>query len=141
VRVARQVVEAPETLTVKQILGEPNTEVRRVMIERFGAERLIAEAEAELLDEVHEPPFPGLIDAKLYRVPVADDEPLVMVRCRNSTREPDGSFKPYWLRVHPECRPLLRDGSFGAPQELTALNALASTWGERGETYAPVVET
>lgn len=186
VRVSRQVVEAPETLTVEQILGEENTEVRRVMIERFGAERLIAEAEAELLDEVHEPPFPGLIDAKLYRLRVVDDEPIVMVKCRNSTPEMEtirvaegepvpadarpvmrdtwegdvtlgplpgmyerpqrdraGNpiYKPYWLRVHPECCPLMRDGSFGHPQELTALNALASTWGERGETYAPVLET
>jgi hypothetical protein len=141
VRVTRQVVEAPETLTVEQILGEKNTEVRRVMIERFGAERLIAEGDAELLDEVHEPPFPGLIDAKLYRLPVTDDEPLMMVKCRNSTPEPDGSYKPYWLRIHPECSPIRNGEVVGPPQELTALNALASTWGERGENYQPSVET
>ena len=37
----------------------------------------------------------------LYRADVPDDEPLVMVRVLNSTPEPDGTYKPYWLRVPP----------------------------------------
>lgn len=38
----------------------------------------------------------------LYRLPLEGDEPLVMVRVENSTLEPDGSRKPYWLRVPPD---------------------------------------
>jgi hypothetical protein len=114
-------------LSTEQILGETNAEVRRVMIDRFGAERLLEQADARVLDEVHEPPFPGLLDAKLYRLDVPDDEAIVMVKCRNSSPEPDGSFKDYWLRVAPECK--------------TAHQALAWTWGMDVNEYRPLVET
>jgi hypothetical protein len=127
VRVSRQVVETPETLTTEQILGETNAEVRRVMIDRFGAERLLEQADTRVLDEVHEPPFPGLLDAKLYRLDVPDDEAIVMVKCRNSSPEQDGSFKDYWLRVDPQCK--------------TAHEALAWTWGMDVNEYRPLVET
>jgi len=36
VRVSQQVVEAPETLTFEDVQNEPNAEVRRHMLERFG---------------------------------------------------------------------------------------------------------
>lgn len=64
-----------------------------------------------------------------------------MVGVANSTPEPDGSHKSYFLRVHPECRPMLANGAFGAAQALTARNAVASTFGLRGPEYAPAVET
>ena len=69
------------------------------------------------------------------------DEPLVMVRIENSTSEMDGSRKPYWLRVNLQLRPLLSDGTFGEPQEMTPTNAIASTFGKRGIEYAPQQET
>ena len=69
------------------------------------------------------------------------DEPLVMVEVVNSTPERDGTMKHYFLRVHPELRPLLGDQQLGDPQELTARNAVASTFGRRGEEYSPLVET
>ena len=37
----------------------------------------------------------------LWRFENFDGEPLVMVCVRNSTPEPDGTFKDYWLRVPP----------------------------------------
>ena len=58
-----------------------------------------------------------------------------------SRPEPDGSFKHHFLRVDPHLRPLLPDGSFGQPQPLTARNAVASTFGLRGDEYAPERET
>jgi hypothetical protein len=141
VRVTQQIVERPETLTVKEIREESNAEVRRVMIERFTPERYLRESEATLLDEVHEPPFPGLLHAQLWQTERPGDTPLVMVKCRNSSPEPDGSHKDYWLRVDADLRPLLADGGYGQPQEMTCHNALASTWGMRGEEYRPLVET
>lgn len=63
-----------------------------------------------------------------------------MVRVVNSTPEPDGSHKRYMLRVHPELRPLLDEG-LGQPQKMTARNAVASTFGLRGEEYAPYAES
>jgi hypothetical protein len=59
----------------------------------------------------------------------------------NATREPDGSFKRYWLRVHPELRPLLADNQFGPAQAPTVRNAIASTFGLIGEQYVPAIET
>ena len=59
----------------------------------------------------------------------------------NSSLEPDGSRKTYHLRVHPELRPLLPGDQLGAPQKATCQNAVASTFGLRGEEYAPEIET
>lgn len=133
VQVPERVVAAPEGLTSGEILNERNAEVRRVMLERFGPERFLLGLGAQ---PVHEDRF-----GALYRVALEDDEPLVLVRVTNSTPEPDGSRKKYLLRVHPELRPLLPDGGLGTAQALTARNAVASTFGLRGEDYAPVVET
>jgi len=128
VRVPRQVVEAPETLTAQQIKEETNAEVRRVMLGRFGEARYLTEIGAK---KIHEDDF-----GELYRAELEGDEPLVMVRVLNSTPEPDGSIKPYWLRVDPTCT--------------TAQEAIASTWrysdtGERvfprASDYRPTIET
>jgi hypothetical protein len=77
----------------------------------------------------------------LWHRDVPGDEPIVLLEVVNSTREPDGHFKHYWLRVDPQVRPLLADNQFGAPQMPTALNAAASTFGLTGEQYAPLIET
>jgi len=95
VRVPQKVVEQPSDLTTAEILGEQNAEVRRVMIDRFGAERLIRKADAQLVAEDDY--------GRLWRLELTDDpEPLVMVEVVNSTPEPDGSSKTYWLRVPPD---------------------------------------
>jgi hypothetical protein len=64
-----------------------------------------------------------------------------MVAVDNSTLEPDGTRKRYFLRVHPELRPLRADGTMGNPQTPTAHNAVASTFGMTGDQYHPVLET
>lgn len=51
----------------------------------------------------------------------------VMVKVRNSTPEPDGSVRDYWLRVPPDLR--------------TARAAVAWTFGLEPTEYAPAVET
>ena len=118
VRVPRRVVEAPETLTADEITGERNAEVRRVMIDRFGMERYMREADGRLVDEdTDELGHPR----KLWRLDVPDDEAIVMVELVNSTPEPDGSLKHYMLRVDPAC--------------VTAWDAVAWTWGMRADEY------
>jgi hypothetical protein len=147
IRVAQEVIEDTTYLTVERITKEPNAELRRCYMEIYGQGRYMAEAGGELLDEVHEPPFPGLIDAKLWRLPNPEGgEPFVCLECLNSTPEPDGHHKTYNLWIDTRCRPLLdpdEDGEaqFGEPQEMTAHNAVASTFGMRGETYMPLVES
>ena len=130
------VVVKPEWITIKHIETEENAEIRRVMIEQYGQARYLVDSGAE---EVSRDDF-----GTLYRKPIQGDEPLVMVKVVNSTPEQDGSFKDYFLRVHPECRPLPfphNGNKLGEPQELTAHNAVASTFGKRGSEYAPCLET
>ena len=127
------VVERPEEITVERIDAEANDEVRRVMVERFGAERFIREAGAK---KIQQDSYGTLYERSFKR-----GAPAVFVHLVNSTPEADGSRREFWRRVHPELRPLLGDGQLGEPQDMTAHNAVASTFGLRGEDYAPNVET
>jgi hypothetical protein len=133
VQVPRSVIEAPQTLTAARITAEQNAEVRRVMIERYGTSKYLLDAGAT---EVHRDEW-----GVLYRKDIPGDEPLVMVAVKNSTPEPDGSIKNYFLRVHPELRPISMGRVVGGRQQPTARNAVASTFGLRGEDYAPDRET
>ena len=151
------IIEEPSKITVAGIDAEQNSEIRRVMIEMYGAGRYLVDSGAE---EVHRDEC-GVLLRK-----TVDGETLLSVRVLNSTPEPDGTmtkqdalktfvrpmwwnddwpptsrFKEYFLDIHPECRPMLDDGSLGEPQKLTARNAVASTFGLTGDKYAPQVET
>jgi hypothetical protein len=123
VKVTKQIVDTPETLTVKQIEQEENSEVRRVMIERFGQARFLQESGAKAISTE----LLGGREYTLYRKEVNDDEPILMVRCINATAEPDGTFHKYFIRVPPDTK--------------TALSAVAWTFGIKPKQYAPVMET
>jgi hypothetical protein len=126
VRVHYRIIEHPQDLTITEIQQEKNAEVRRVMMERYGLSRFLIESGAKKLAEDE--------FGQLYCTAIEGDEDLLMVKVMNSTAEPDGSFKPYFLRVHPELRPMLKEG-LGEPQAMTALNAVASTFGCTGKEY------
>lgn len=111
----------------RQISRAENVEVRRAMIERYGLERYLRAADATKLDEVHEPPFVGLLGARLWRVDTARDEPMCVLELVNSTHEPDGSAKSYMLQVPPDVE--------------TAHQAVAWTWGMAEHEYHPTVES
>lgn len=98
VRVPRQVVMEPETLDPTDIIRHPNQEVRRVMIDRYGAQNLFERVTSKVIHEDE--------TGKLRRIDVPDDpeEPIVVVEVLNSTPEPDGSIKTYYLRVPPTTR-------------------------------------
>jgi hypothetical protein len=134
--VPEHMVMHPEQLSVAEIESEPDVEVRRVMIERYDQARYLTESGAK---EIHRDDF-----GVLYRKEIPDDEPIVMVKVVNSTPNPDGTFKDYFLRVRPECRPLPVPGRrkrLGDPQPLTAYNAVASTFGMAGDEYILEMET
>ena len=133
VLVPAHVVVEPHTITVREIETEDNAEVRRVMIERYGAARYIVDSGAEL---IHKDDW-----GELYRKVRPDDSDLVMVKVVNSTPEPDGSFRDYWLRCNPELRPMLGGGGLGEPQAMTARAAVAASFGKRAEEYRPEYQT
>lgn len=116
--VPRDVVLAPDTITVASIEVETNTEVRRVMIERFGESRYLEESGAELQSEDRY--------GQLFRK-VLPEEDFVMVRVKNSTAEPDGSYRYYYIRVPPSVT--------------SAHEAVAWTFGLQAGEYNPDIET
>ena len=129
------VIEHPEQISVAMIEKESNAEVRRVLIERYGETRYIIDSG---LKPIARDDF-----GELYRKDFGDDEPLVYVKVKNSTAEPDGSFRDYFLSVNPSHY----DGAAGeVPQA-----AIASTWRTTAEgkelffnrykDYRPGIET
>lgn len=113
------VIEQPAAITPERIDAERNVELRRVLLERYGEERFLEEAGAEVVDTDS--------CGVLYQKRIAGAEPIVMVRVQNSTPEPDGTLKIYRLRVPPWIR--------------TARGAIAWTFGMPETAYAPEVET
>lgn len=160
IRLPRDAVRTPGWVTPEKIEAEINSETQRAYIEIYGTGKYLTDSGAK---ELHRDEF-GI----LYEKQVGGER-IVSVRVLNSTPEPDGTlsgveaievfgmprwwqpsykklrFKEYWLSVHPELRPLLDpqvDGDeLGKPQKMTARNAVASTFGMRGEDYAPTMET
>ncbi len=117
--VSRRVISFKKHQDLRKIEYERNVESRRHMIEIYGYERYIRDVGASLLarDEY------GL----LFRKEFGFDEPLVLLRVENSTPEPDGSYKHYYLRVPPDMR--------------TPRQAVAWTFNMDVNTYCPFVET
>jgi hypothetical protein len=133
VTVPDYVVTHPDQITIALIDAEANAEVRRIMLERYGLERFMRDAGAK---RTHKDKT-----GTLYERVFADGTKALAVHVLNSTVEPDGRTREFWLSVHTELRPLLGAGQLGEPQELTARNAVGSTFGLRGEEYDPAVES
>jgi hypothetical protein len=137
----RHIIEAPHLITVAEIEAETNSELRRIMIDRFGAARYLSESGAEVVEQLPaDHHMVGLRTARLLRKRVSDDEPIVYVDLLNSTPEPDGTTKRYMLRVDPNA--------YGGEASLYAQAAAASTWRigselmfKRWQDYAPMAES
>jgi hypothetical protein len=117
VEVTEQIILKPWQLTAKQALGEPNAEVRRVMVERIGMERFISEAGAKCIHQ-HEM-------GELFSIDLPDDPDRVL----RSVRVTDPSTgRIYFLRVPPSIQ--------------RADDAVAWTFGfDPAKQYKPVVES
>lgn len=112
-------IDTPEKITVDHITKEQNQEVKRVLLEIFGYERYITESGAQLL---HEDTFRNS-PVKFYRIKLnknSRNEEITVdgVLVINSTAEPDGTFKKYFIKVEPN-------------KYKRAVEALASTFRRR----------
>ncbi|GAA2423387.1 DUF6745 domain-containing protein [Streptomyces macrosporus] len=108
-----------DALTPERIRDEENAELRRVMLEHYGYDRYLADSGAR--------PIHRDSTGVLWRIDMDGDEPVVTVEVVNSTPEPDGTHRTYWLRVPPTTR--------------TAREGVAWTFGLHPDAYEPVVQT
>ncbi|MBX3075279.1 hypothetical protein KF728_23560 [Candidatus Obscuribacterales bacterium] len=117
--IPERVIRFAHRKNLLEIDREQNIEVRRHLIEVYGVEQYLKDAEAVKIDEDS--------CGVLYRKDFLLDEPLKMVKVLNSSPEPDGTFKYYFLRVPPNV--------------MTAREAVAWTFGMSPEEYHPEIET
>lgn len=113
--ISSDLIEKPESITCQRINAEKNAEMRRVLMDIYGESKYLMDSNATKVDESSY--------GTLFRLPINLDEALVMVRVRNSTPEPDGSYKFYYLRV--------------PPTTTTAKQAVAWTFGLEENQYNP----
>ena len=125
VSVDAAVIEDPASISLKAIDNERNAERRRVLVERYGLDRLVREGQCKLRHEDETGRLwqrsMGMIDSWRH------DEAMVMVEVLNSTPEPDGTRKTYFLRVPPRTQ--------------TAREGVAWTFGLTADEYVPAIET
>lgn len=155
-RIPPRIIEQSDDITAQEIVQEPNMEIRRIMMEKCGIERLLDAAkmvqETEtgwycknhgnkmVFNTLHREdchrcfqPRPKKAETakeSLWRLELREDEPVVMCKVLNSSPEPDGHFKTYVLRV--------------PPQTQTVQQGIAWSFGYEGnqrDAYVPVVET
>lgn len=97
ITVDSSIILSPETIKLETIYAEPNVEMRRILTERYGLDRFMIDSHADVISS-------ETINGQVYELYLREqlfDENIVMVRVVNSTPEPDGTFKNYWLRVPP----------------------------------------
>lgn len=116
IRVPDNAFESEENLRIEALTNN-NAEVRRVLTEKYGMDRLMAHHGKV----VHEDET-----GKLWRLERGNTQ-AAMVEVKNSTPEPDGSRRTYMLRVPPTIR--------------TARGAVAWTFGMEASDYKPELET
>lgn len=117
--VPKYIVEEPEKITIDKIDSERNIEIRTILIDRYGISRFLKDSGAKVK---HKDEY-GTLFQREFR----DDEPLLVVMVKNSTPEPDGSFKHYFLRV--------------PPNTLSAKAGIAWTFGLEEDEYEPDIQT
>ncbi len=110
---SKKTILRPDALTINEILSERNVEVRRIMIERYGPEKLLKQT-GKVLDRSK--------SGTLYALELDREESIVMleVTCPSTERK-------FWLRVPPNMR--------------KAREAVAWSFGLSASAYRPVAET
>jgi hypothetical protein len=119
VSVNADIIENRSGITVERIDAETNVEFRRIMVNLYGLQKYLEDSHAIPIDKNE--------SGVLYRKDVRDDEPFVVVKVKNSTPDPDGTFNEYFLRVPPYIK------TVGA--------AIAWTFGMEDGEYRPSAQS
>lgn len=111
----------PDLLTVEEVLGHPNAEVRYVGVKIVGYDRI---RKSKKCKTIHTCNKTGM---ELFQITGIFDEPVNYLKVINSTAEPDGTFKEYYLCVPPTMK--------------KCKEAVAWTFGMNADEYNPLQET
>jgi hypothetical protein len=117
--VPAEAIEDPDGFDPLLALMHENVEVRRVLLQHLGWDRVVRRSG---LAPQAEDDY-----GRLWQVPAPEADPLLLLEVENATPEPDGSHRRYFVRVPPEVR---------TPREATAW-----TFGMSELEYAPDVES
>ena len=88
-----QAMSNPDLLTVEEVLGHTNQEVRYVGMKIVGFDRVLNHNKTKI---IHRDKKKGQM---LFTISGIFDEPVAYVKVINSTAEPDGSFKNYFFEL------------------------------------------
>jgi hypothetical protein len=114
-----EAIEDPEGFDPLVALRHENVEVRRVLLDQLGWDRVIQAADLEpQMEDDH---------GRLWRLPVPNGEPVLLLEVENATPDHDGTHRRYFLRVPPDMK---------SPREATAW-----TFGLSELEYAPEMES
>jgi hypothetical protein len=127
VKLTAEILNDPQKITVEQIAKEANQEVRRALIGLYGEGRWLLDSGARPIEQSDE--------GRLYKI---GEEFIVLVT--DGVVQKNGMMPSYTLLINRECRPMIKKpGSeriiYGEPQKMNVHNAIASTYGKRGEDY------
>lgn len=108
----------PESLTFKDVISHPNTEIRYVGMKIIGFNKI--KEECETVDEDER-------GYELFKIKGVFEESIMVLKCLNSTPEIDGNRKIYYLLVPPTMK--------------TCQEAVAWTFMMEPSEYHPEIES
>jgi hypothetical protein len=124
ISVPRHYILSPETLTVEEVFQNKNTEVRYVGTKIIGYEKI---KQHKVYKHLHSDTDQFGRCWELFQISDIFNEPLTVVQVQNSSPEPDGTFKTYYLQVPPNMK--------------TCRQAVAWTFRKEEKEYGPEQET
>ena len=121
IMVPKRYVTNPESISFESVMSVSNQEVRYAGIRLYGFDRMLKEGKFKLIDEDEETGNLLLEQEGIF------SEPIRVVSVFNSTAEPNGEYKRYFLSVPPGTQ--------------TAMAGVAWTFRKEPHEYAPAQET
>ena len=121
IRVPPHYITNPESLTLQEVLAHVNTEVRFVGMKIVGMGKVMNDKKTKI---IHRDEEKGQV---LFQIKGIFQDPVCYVKVVNSTQEPDGTFKDYYLCVPPDVK--------------TCKQAVAWTFRLEEQEYQPEQET
>lgn len=121
IRVPPHYITNPESLTLQEVLAHVNTEVRFVGMKIVGMDKVMNDKKTKI---IHRDEQKGQV---LFQIKGIFQDPVCYVKVVNSTQEPDGTFKDYYLCVPPDVK--------------TCKQAVAWTFRLEEQEYQPGQET